>query len=311
MDHKKIKYKSPIQNHFLIRTGTISDGSCFFHSLLTSISSTYRESDNTKKRVYNQRLRNQMSSQFTELEWDEFNGMELLLQTQIHSQLRTIWKHPEIIHKYVDEKFKSIAIEMIQQIPFSMLDNHILPRAFDIATRKKNIRCNYIQCIYKYIINYIRIFMSDERIPPNTEILRDLETIHNPHVLFRHKKYYLYKKRVYKKTFQRLILSILNTSNQHAFLQFKSQLSSTNSWANDFYIKYASQILDINILMIDENTDRLYNMPYTIDKQKKCVLLYYIEETHFESIGFYNQKTKVIERSFDYNHPLIQSIIRS
>jgi len=309
MSHKKIEYKVPIRNHILIRTGTIGDGSCFFHSLLTSISNTYRTADNSQKIIYNQRLRRKLSQQFTEYEWIEFDGMECLLQSQIHQDITQIWKHPNISNHFIDKAYLQYAIHMISQIPYTIIDNQILPRAFDIASKHKHkmsTSSDYVQYIYKYITQYVRIYMSDDKIPANTETLRDLETVHDPHVIHRNKNNYSYTYK-HKRTFQTLIRGILDRANKVVFDQFKNQLSSINSWANDFYIKYASKILNINILLLENDT--LYKMAYTIDKTKKCVLLYYFEDAHFESVGLYNKKTKNIERSFDYSHPIIQSIL--
>ena len=314
MEHKKINYKVPIPNHLLIRTGTLSDGSCFFHSLLTSVSSSYRNSSQLEKQNYNQRLRSQLSERFTENEWVAFDGMELLLQEKIYTDIEHLWKFPNLCATWIDAKYQKYAMEWIQQIPYSLLDNHILPRAFDIASKQRKYiqsSSEYINYIYTYIINYMRIYMSDHKIPPDTETLRDLETHDIPHVLFRHPQPYKYKGKYYKNTLKTLMKTLLTRSNQTVFETFKKNISSTNCWADNFYIKYASKILDVNILLVEDTTDSLYKMGYSIRKDKKCVILYYIEDAHFESVGLYNKKTKVIERSLEYTHPLIQSIMKS
>lgn len=66
----------------------------------------------------------------------------------------------------------------------------------------------------------------------------------------------------------------------------KNYLNSRN-WLNIFFIEYISEILDLDIYILDSHTKKIYktgdNEIYF--KNRKSVIIYYIRDLHFETIG--------------------------
>ena len=145
MQHKKIKnniFDSHFHNSILIKTGTIGDGSCFFHSLLTALSSTYRNTNSDIKQKYVKKLRNKISDSFNISEWDKFDGMEFLLQTTIYNNLKTVFNKQFLPDKNCDinkflSKYPIEFVYIFRIFPFTFFDKFILPRAFDLSTKSK------------------------------------------------------------------------------------------------------------------------------------------------------------------------------
>jgi hypothetical protein len=63
------------ENSQLVRTGTVGEGSCFFHSVLRAIDPNYVKLDEEKRRIIVERLRKNMADKLSEETWKNFaNG---------------------------------------------------------------------------------------------------------------------------------------------------------------------------------------------------------------------------------------------
>jgi len=79
---KNFSFKVPYLDTSLIRTGTVGDGSCFFHSVLKSVSPDYSKLDREEREEFVAKLRNKMSDQLTMKEWESF-GKGTLAYTRV------------------------------------------------------------------------------------------------------------------------------------------------------------------------------------------------------------------------------------
>lgn len=62
------------ETSIFVRTGTVPDGSCFFHAVLTSIDSVYRKLSASKREKYVAKLRIGLSENLNQKSWESFGG---------------------------------------------------------------------------------------------------------------------------------------------------------------------------------------------------------------------------------------------
>lgn len=69
---KNLVFKVGYLDYLLVRTGTVGDGSCFFHSVLKSVSPDYSKLDEEERRNLVKGLREKMADQLTMSKWESF-----------------------------------------------------------------------------------------------------------------------------------------------------------------------------------------------------------------------------------------------
>lgn len=105
-----IAFKLPYLNRSLIRTGTVGDGSCFFHSILKSIEPKYSKLDSNERKEVVASLRNKLASELTMDKWETFGGGTLAFTRVIPRVVKYIKTNvPEI---YEEAKNMELAKNM-------------------------------------------------------------------------------------------------------------------------------------------------------------------------------------------------------
>ena len=284
----------------LIRTGTVGDGSCFFHSILTNVSSTYRDTTVDTKKRYIKKFRKKIADAFNINTWHIFPGMELLVQDSIYNHIK------ERLTCKLDRRVSMMRMRSIAS--FALFDIDILPRAFDIVSKKykKAPESNdYIHDLYTYITRYFAIYISDTGCDSDTEENRDNETIQSPHVAKRFGALIEEKEKVIK-TFNTFMKDILEKAEKDMFERFKESISNVSTWIhNDILIKHISDMFKINILVIQEDGTP-YKMPIVYNEDWVYIMIYYMDGVHFEAMGLYNKDDNTIERKFGHPHEVVQ-----
>ena len=113
-----------------------------------------------------------------------------------------------------------------------------------------------------------------------------------------------------KQRFGNIIRKIIDMTVDNIFKKFKKSLEDTDSWVDEYLIYYIMKYYNINIYIISDKTKE----PYTISSceiyksNNPNVVVYYIEELHYESLGIYNKDTQELQREFDRNHPFIKAL---
>ena len=299
-------YHHPMNDHLtnktLIRTGTVGDGSCFFHSILTSLSGTYRKSDTSIKQRYIKRFRKKISNTFDIKKWHTFNGMELLVQNMIYKDIKRSFT-TSLRRREIDMTIRTI-------VSFALLDINILPRAFDLLSKKyKNSGLeenNYIKDLHTYIMMYVTKYVSDTEPDKDTESDRDRETLYRPCVPKRWSVDIPNRNEILKELNQSLG-EILRESEKKIFEEFRQSVERVSSWVdNDMLIKHVSNMFKINILILDGQTKNPYKMAITYTQDRPFIVLYYIPGLHFEGMGVYDEKNKQIIRKYESGDEIVR-----
>ena len=304
MENKTLRH--PLNNQMkrgtLIRTGTVGDGSCFFHSILTGLSATYRKSDVSVKKKYIKRFRKKISNTFDMKDWHKFNGMELLVQNMIYSDIKEAFTN-KLRRRPIDITIRCV-------ISFATLDRDILPRAFDLLSKKyksDDIDNNhYIEDLKKYILLYVTKFISDTEPESDTEENRDRETLSKPCVPKRWGACIEDRDELLREL-EEMMDTILRASEKKIFEKFKESVERVSSWVdNDILIKHVSNMFKINILILNARTEEPYKMAITYRAEWPYIVLYYIPGIHFEGMGVYDDDTKQISRKYKENDEIVR-----
>jgi hypothetical protein len=104
---KSRTFYSPIYPN-LVRTGTIGDGSCFFHSVCYSLFSKYRKMNVMERRKYVNTLRKKITDDLTMEDWKNLGDGEIY-RLQFISSFRELLSRAKLKHdfSYWDDKVLS------------------------------------------------------------------------------------------------------------------------------------------------------------------------------------------------------------
>ena len=72
--NKNTIFATSISDETLIRTGTIGDGSCAYHSMLHAFSKDYTKMDIDNRQKFVKKIRSNISNEITKEKWLEINN---------------------------------------------------------------------------------------------------------------------------------------------------------------------------------------------------------------------------------------------
>lgn len=104
---------------------------------------------------------------------------------------------------------------------------------------------------------------------------------------------------------------IVDSISREEYKKFKGKLADTTEYIENDTFKYIADRLGVLVIFINEN-GTLYKYPITreeLRRYKKAVLVYYIEDTHFQSIAII--RNRILTRLFDIDDEEIQPLINA
>ena len=117
-----IAFKTPYLDRSLIRTGTVGDGSCFFHSILKSIEPKYSKLDSEERKDLVANLRNKLASELSMDRWETFGGGTLSFIRVIPRVVKYIKSNVPEIYDIAKELENSKNMTTIEQYYSSMME---------------------------------------------------------------------------------------------------------------------------------------------------------------------------------------------
>lgn len=295
---KSEKFYSPLQGDIdFIRTGTIPDGSCFFHALLHACSLKYTKLDDYDKLLYVKKFRHNMAKNLTKKEWMNMKPVSsVLFQENLSKLVNQFYKFMENANmEYTRLKDKSPSL-------YSVLDavDSNTRKAYEILVELVGLKdMEYIlskaqdrdgiKSIKKVIITYAEKVVTDK--------LKENDV--------RDDKRYRY----YTQKFIQLITNIVNECQDNTFERYKSTLGDCKSYVDQYMIGYIANKLDYDIYFLDGDT----RMPYMLGgcndyRYRKSIIMLWIENKHYEVVGKVIQGTKQVMRVFEPDDSLIEMI---
>jgi hypothetical protein len=287
----------------LVRTGTVAEGSCFFHSVMKGMNVKYSKNDDgsvttkKEKKEMAKKLREKVSESVTlEVYLSLYDGVlaKLEFSENVHKILNEFYNFVENTEEFIKDsphkKFITMVIQnnlcfykiLVKLVNYDQMDK-IHSGVFDT--------CNVIDCGKSWtaaIVNYIK---DDSDLEEKTidEIIARVD---------------------------QLVTLICDTSIGIAHKNYKKKLADCSAWADNSMFKLVSDYLDIDIYILTEESGLPYLIPGSCDNmtsgKRDAVIVGSLGESHFESIGFRTESSSVgrgkIMRVFHPNHPLIKKM---
>ena len=275
--NKTLVFNTPLeQKSTLCRTGTISEGSCFIHSILHSYSPKYKNLDITNRMKYIKKLRKSLSSTLTMDKWKMLgNGLvsKLSFQEKFLELLTSFYCSDNVEE---DEMFELIT----KIVKLEYFEKIILPNIY------KKYEKDTLRTQKDKIIKHSTIVLNNKLKTTN-----DLDEVH--------KKYLI-------KTFRKLIINILNLAEEQSFNTYIEKLYSSSFYIDEYFTEIISDYFNRDIFFIDGKTRMLYqNASKNNIKNRKSVILLWINDSHYEIVGRLNKEQNKFVREFQTNDPLI------
>ena len=302
---KTVRFSSPIHKN-LVRTGTISEGSCFFHSVLTASSATYRATMNhSDKMKYVSKLRKALSNNLTESKWKRLGSSEVSIQIFIREYFEFVYQHisnpknniSSSVQRIIDNielnKHSKLYRLISTILSFEKLDNIVLSHAFDKCSSyvRKDPKISFenrVKIIKKVVNNAFSL---------------ELKKHDNKNELGEKRQEYFCKK------FDVLLSEIIKNSIFSAYRKFRDELKDSNTWIQQDSIEYLSDFFKRDIYFVDSRTRLPYKQGPCNYKRRDSIVILWLGDSHFENIGhIINTDTNEVRRTFSYEDPIISRI---
>jgi hypothetical protein len=287
---KSEKFDIPDLYPGIVRTGTLAEGSCFFHSILKSLNKdNYSKMSEQKKLKYMIYLRNEIAESII-LDYYKNNlnnTASFTLSEKLSNFLKVLYNFIQNPSDMINNDF---LIEIVNKSlsVFKLVVSAIPKKEFVGIIDNKNITSS--NTIDEYIKNF-----SDE--------LYDLflKKMKEEKIEISSEKLEICKSKI-TKTFNKLLNFIVKKQYEN----YKKKLKNTSEWASDLMFSILADYLKIDIYFINLNKKELLIYDHVSTGDRPSVVVGYINENHFESIGILENEK--IKRLFDFNHPFIMKI---
>lgn len=299
--NKTVVFTSPLEgNDVLVRTGTVKEGSCFFHAILHAYSKDYVSMNKTDRMKLVRKLRASMAGKIDKDSWEEMAG-GVIAKAPFQEMVNKTLSNFELFLNGTDEKIrgrttrKTIKLlitnedEMdvykiiISLVPIQMLTNELLPNIYKKSSTMK----------IKDTINLI--------VKECSEHFNNLEEMK---MINKEKQDYLLN------VFQICLKVVCNEAYKETYKNYVKGLEKTKEEVDSYSIDFISDRFDRELYFIHGKS----RLPYNIDvketshtSSKKCIVLISIDQNHYEVLGRLLPGNK-IQREFDHNDPIITKI---
>jgi len=303
------RYSSTMLATDVWRIGSIADGSCFFHSILTAINKSYRNINSRADRILKvTEVRNAIARKITRTSWEKLQNGEpahFSLLEKISEYETVITKVLKKHSRYKSSKsrawiLKAIKYDKSYEIINQVLGNNLI----DMSNFSKDCSKSsggYIpmsDCRNIFVKHQLKRYVQGiekqlNRLTKNCES-GDIEAS----VL----------------DYKELLKQFFNNASDAALSKLITYFSDPTEWIGTEYLSFLGNQFNINILIVDGKT----GLPYiqgddsSIKNGRSSIVLLNVDECHYETLGFeienQNNKPKIKCR-LPWTHPMIQKIV--
>lgn len=298
--NKTVVFYSPLEGkEVLVRTGTIGDGSCFFHSLLHAYSKDYVGMNNHDRSKFVNRLRASMAGRVNKDNWQEIGGgliAKIPFQEKVNNLLLNFYRFikndnhfrgkssKKLINILIgkDEEKLELYDLLAELIPFNEgFEQNILPNAYSKCEEGTIDMCKTE--IVNQSIKYLE----------NVDDLQDVEP----------------KKIEYlKETLSNFVNVLVDEAEDSAFNEYVEGLKNISDEIDSYTIGLISDRFNRDVYFIDANTRMPYQTGDTNNlKNRKSLIVMWIDQCHYEIVGRLLPGNR-IQREFNSDDPLIRKI---
>lgn len=286
----------------LVRTGTIGDGSCLFHSLCHAYSNEYVRMNDDKKMELVSRLRSNMAKKMNINKWKELNGGMVAMVSFQENVDKLFTNFYRVVEKNKStNRIKSVSLKkVVDSILVDKKSSDLYSSLMQIITLKyvsggggvleKSYRdCNDIDMCKVNVMKNIENVVSEKLASGGLDSDR---------VSFLTGK------------FNKLVNCILGEAENGSYRRYIQNLENSESYIDQYQIDLIAEKFNFDIYFINANN----RLPYMTGndknnyKQRTSVIILWIGENHYEIIGRVIDGTKRVERQFKPDDPLIKML---
>lgn len=302
------RFTSPMFEKGCWRIGTISDGSCFFHAIVTSLSKSYRDTEvYTEKIDKVKSIRTTIGSKIDSSNWEGLQNGEpcqfkFLEQLRIiETELVKFIKKPQ---RYTGRKDRAWIKECAQGAStFSLLSSVMTKNLFEMNEFTKNCTNSFGK--YKTMKERKSIFVKMqlkgcvERFEKKIKQLQDnFESSEIECAVLDYK---------------RLLEKAVDLAETRGLKELIKSFSNTSTWVGTEYLSFLGDQFNMNIFIVTGTT----GLPYPVDekaivKGRSNIFLLHVDECHFESLGFEirsNGSRPKIRCKLPWDHDIVKKFI--
>ena len=301
--NKTVVFYSPVEGKdVLVRTGTIGEGSCFYHALLHAYSKEYVSMDTRGRKKFVQRLRSSMARKVDKNRWESLsNGLiaKIPFQENINTILSDFYRfisrgktgRTKSVRKVIREIIKEDnendieAYKLVtEMVPLEDgFEKTILPTAYEKCSDDGISECKKV--ILKTGLDYYRKEFQ------NLDGELEEERIN----------FYIGK-------LEKMITSVVKEAEDSSYSEYIESLQDVTMEVDSYTIGLISEKFDRDIYFIDARN----RMPYRDGgnnniKKRKAIIVMWTGGCHYEIVGRL-LPGNIIKREFDFNDTLIKRI---
>lgn len=300
--NKTVVFYSPIEGKdVFVRTGTITEGSCFFHALLHAYSKDYVSMNTNGRLKFVKKLRSSIARKIDKSRWELLsNGLiaKIPFQENVITILSDFYRYiarggtgrTKSVRKIIRDIIKVDKIDfetyklVTEMIPLDKgFEKNILPSSYEKCNENGISECK--KTVVEYSVRYykkefakLKGQLSEERV-----------------------KYYINKLKLF-------VTAVVEEAENSAYTEYIESLHDSSIEVDSYTIGLISEKFNRDIYFIDSRT----RMPY-IDSSKenirkrKSIIVMWTGGCHYEIVGRLLPGNR-IQREFDFNDYIIQRI---
>ena len=297
--NKTVVFYSPIEGKdVLVRTGTIPDGTCFYHSLLHGYSKDYVSMDEKGRKKLVSRLRGSITNKVDRERWEKLSGgvvAKIPFQENVLTLLTDFYRHIQqdksgrtkivrnIIRKVMKKGDDNTYKLVLEMIPLTEFEKNILPEIYDKCAEESISTCK------DKIVEGAKVFYE--------KMFADMGN----KVDSKRANYCVGK-------LVTLIEEVVNEAEDEAFKDYITNLKDTSIVVDQYTIGLIANRFNRDIFFLDSHT----RMPYQKGgvehiNERKTLILLWTGGVHYEVVGRLLPGNR-IQREFSADDPLVTRI---
>ena len=301
--NKTVVFNTPLEDEeeLIVRTGTVSDGSCFFHALLHAYSKKYVEMDKKERQNFVRQIRLDIAKHINIKNWQKITDgviSKVPFQEKINKILHNFFtflssnnysfscpdtnKVIKELNCEEDEYNKSLYNIIFELVPVQNgFEKNILPKSYSLCESKTIDSC------IEYIIENTLDYLS------NVEEFNHIDS---------EKKEYIINNT------SNMLKVILSISKKSCFKNYIKNIENSKEPIDSYTVSVISDYFKRDIYFLDSKNRIPYNFSAINNvKNRKSIVILWVKEYHYEIIGKMHPNNK-IQREFSHDDPFIQKI---
>lgn len=298
--NKTFVFYSPIEGEdVLVRTGTIGEGSCFFHSLLHAYSKDYVAMDKKGRMKFVHRLRASMAGKINKENWQDIEGgliAKIPFQENVNDILLNFYRFMtgdkrakgkstrQVITDLIGDDDRKIEVYKVltELIPFEEgFEQNILPNAYGDSEDEKIDSCK--EKIVKQTLSYLNTLDTFKNVskPQTVYIIQSVKDFIN---------------------------IVVTEAENTAYNEYITGLQNISEDVDSYTIGLISDRFNRDIYFIDSTTRMPYRTADTHNlKSRKSIIVMWTGGVHYEIVGRLLPGNRV-QREFSPDDPLIRKL---